>query len=267
MIYLIICLILIILCIPFVYLTIKFSNPYRCIMIVGVPGAGKSTLMVKLAQQYRARGWNVYADTYIPGTYKIDPSDLGQFAQDEKSIILLDEIGTTWDNRAFKQFQTYSRDYFKLHRHHKHRIFMFSQSFDVDKKIRDVTDKIYLLINFFGWFSVAKEIKMRWVAVQPGENSEGRLAKAMIVTPFLLAPFGARMYIFIPRWVKLFNSFELDPLPAKTYAYTPYPPGVSIDKKGRVHIKHQKKYKSIIDKVMELKNYEEENSEDTSEEP
>lgn len=45
-----------------------------------------------------------------------------------------------WDNRGFKNFPTEVRDYFKLQRHYKHVVILASQTFDVDKKIRDLAD-------------------------------------------------------------------------------------------------------------------------------
>ena len=44
--------------------------------------------------------------------------------------------------------------------------------------------------------------------VSAGENSESRIADELKLTPFFMAPFGARKYCFIPRWSKWFNSFD-----------------------------------------------------------
>lgn len=209
-----------------IFLSIKYRNPFKWYQIVGFPGSGKTTLAVKLTQQFLSKGWCVYSNIEIPGSYLIDPDDLGKFWQSPNSIIILDEIGLVWDNRKFKDFKDHSRDWAKKHRHHKHRVYSFSQSMDYDSKLRDVTDKLYLLVNYFGWFSVAKEITMKWVSVQPDANAEGRIAKAMIISPFILAPFGARIYTFIPHWIKYFDSFELPELPKKEYRKIQYPAGL-----------------------------------------
>lgn len=209
-----------------IFLSCKYNNPYKWIHIVGFPGSGKTTLSVKLAQQHIKKGWKVYSNIEIPGSYLIDPKDLGVYHMDQKAVIILDEIGLVWDNRDFKAFDKTSRDWAKKHRHAMHKVYSFSQAMDYDLKLRVVTDKLYLLINYFGWLSVAKEIKMKWVAVQPDTNSEGRIAQAMVLQPFILAPFGARIYTFIPRWIKYFDSFEWAQLPNKEYRPIQYPANI-----------------------------------------
>lgn len=205
------------------FLSFKYRNPYKWTHIVGFPGSGKTTLAVKLTQQHLKKGWTVFSNIRVPGAYLIDPNDLGQFFVSPKSLIILDEIGLVWDNRDFKSFKQHSRDWAKYHRHHRHKVISFSQSMDYDLKLRSVTDKLYLLVNYFGWFSAAKEIKMKWVAVQPDANAEGRIAQGMVIQPFILAPFGARIYTFIPRWVKYFDSYDTEELPKKEYELIQYP--------------------------------------------
>ena len=108
-------------------LSIKYRNPYKWIHIVGFPGSGKTTLATKLTQQHLKKGWIVYSNIEIPGSYLLDPSDLGKYRQDPKSIIILDEIGLVWDNRKFKEFSDNNRDWAKKHRHHQHKVYSFSQ--------------------------------------------------------------------------------------------------------------------------------------------
>ena len=45
-------------------------------------------------------------------------------------------------------------EFFRYQRHHKLTIYMFSQSFDVDKKLRDLCDELYLLKSFARVFSI-----------------------------------------------------------------------------------------------------------------
>ena len=47
---------------------IKYRNPYKLYMVFGKKGSGKTTLMTKLAFQYRKKGWKVYSDRE---TYRI----------------------------------------------------------------------------------------------------------------------------------------------------------------------------------------------------
>ena len=99
-------------------------------MVFGKKGSGKSTLMCKLALKYTKKGFKVYCNSYIPGTYYFDAADVGFYHFPEKSVLLIDEVGMIWDNRDFKSFKKEVRDYFKLQRHYKHIVYLFSQSFD-----------------------------------------------------------------------------------------------------------------------------------------
>lgn len=206
-----------------IYLSLKYRNPYKLIMIFGKKGAGKTTYLCKLAQQHIKKGWKVYSTVTIPGTYKIDGEDVGLLQFPRNSVILMDEVGMLYDNREFKNFKTSTRDYFKLQRHYGHKVYLFSQTWDIDVKLRNLTDQMYLLVNFFGWLSVGKQIKRRIVVVKPSENNESRIADELVISPFILTPFGARVYTFIPHWVRYFDSFEAPELGEYKTRYIEYP--------------------------------------------
>ena len=57
--------------------TRKYLNPYKLIFIFGKKGSGKSTLLTRYAFEYNKRGYSVYSTETIPGTYKINPEDIG----------------------------------------------------------------------------------------------------------------------------------------------------------------------------------------------
>ena len=137
----------------------RFQNPYKLTMVFGKKGAGKTTLLTKFAIKYMKLGYKVFSNVEIFGTYKFDPDQFGFVQFPPKSVILIDEVSLIWDNRNFKSFKPEVARYLRLMRHYKNIVFMFSQSFDVDKKIRDLCDQMYLASNIFGFLSVARKIK------------------------------------------------------------------------------------------------------------
>lgn len=201
----------------------KFRNPYKLIMVFGKKGSGKTTYLCKLAQKHIKNGWTVYSTVHIPGTYKIRGEDVGVLHFPENSVILMDEVGMLYDNRDFKNFKTSTRDYFKLQRHYKHKVYLFSQTWDIDIKLRNLTDEMYLLFNFMGWLSIGKQIKRKVVVVKPSEDSESRIADELVISPFLLTPFGARVFTYIPHWIRFFDSYEAPHLKDKELAFIDYP--------------------------------------------
>lgn len=212
-----------ILCIPLVYLMIKYRNPYKLIMVFGKKGSGKTTYLCKLAQDYIAKGRPVYTTENIPGTYHIDARDVGFVQFPEESVLLIDEVGMIWDNRDYKNFKNEVRDYFKLQRHYHHTVYLFSQTFDIDLKLRNLTDRMYMLVNIGGFLTYGKEIRRKLVVVKPGEQSESRIADELVIPPWFLFIFGARFFVWIPKYSKFFNSYAAPQLKEKTYKLVEYP--------------------------------------------
>ena len=205
----------------FHFLTRKYLNPYKLTMIFGKKGSGKSTLLTKLAIQYQKKGIPVYSTEKIPGTYLIDPEDVGYVHFPEGSVLLIDEVGMIWDNRNFKNFKPEVRDWFKLQRHRKIRVYLFSQTFDVDKKIRDLTDEMYLIEKKLRVFSYAKRINKRTVLNASTAESPSKLDEDLEFDSFLLFWCGSRKFTYIPKYSKYFDSFVCAPLKVKNFPFTP----------------------------------------------
>lgn len=200
----------------FTYHFIKYRNPYKLYMVFGKKGSGKTTLMTKLAIQYQKKGWTVFCDRDIPGVYQFDTDDFGKIGFPPNSLILVDEVGLVWDNRNFKNFPVHVRNYFKYQRQYRHVVYLFSQSFDVDKKIRDLTDHLYIVSNVFNCFSVARRVTKRLVVVHADKSAQGesKIVDDYNIDPLILAPFGSIVVTYIPRWAKYFKSFDPPELPA-----------------------------------------------------
>lgn len=224
-------------------LFMKYRNPYKLIMVFGKKGAGKTTFLAKTAFKYIRKGRPVYSTVFVPGAHLFDVSQIGFVSFPENSVIFIDEVGMIWDNRNFKNFKPEVRDYFKLQRHYKHTVYLFSQTFDIDIKLRNLTDAMYLLKCHMGWLSVARKIKRDIVLVQPTGESESRIADSLEFVPLIYSLFGAKTCIitYIPHWTKLFDSFETPALSPVVAHYQEIPKQLyrkyKIKKKKRKHDK------------------------------
>lgn len=199
----------------------KFANPWKLYMIFGKKGSGKSSYLIKLAYKYLKKGFIVYtnmADCVIPGVRIINITHVGEYVPCQHSLLLLDEVGMVWDSRDFKNFKTPVRDFFKLQRHYKVIVYLASQTFDVDKKIRDLCDGMMLCTNICTAFSLGRTITRRIVLTQSTSEAESRISENLAFTPFWTWKL-----TYIPRWTKGYDSFTVPPMPELPYKENPLP--------------------------------------------
>ena len=200
-----------------------YRNPYRLIMVFGKKGSGKTTFIVKMTHKYLKKGFRVYSTVPVPGAYLFDVSKIGFCDFPPESVIFIDEVGMIWDNRNFKSFKTEVRDYFKLQRHYRHTVYLFSQSFDVDIKLRNLTDSMYLIKNYLNVISVARRVNRSITIVHPSGEGESRIADDMDFAPLLAFwAFPIRL-TWVPAWTRYFNSFEVPKLGELDSVLCPYP--------------------------------------------
>lgn len=206
-----------------VRLSFQYSNPYKLYFGMGNKGAGKTTLMYRLSRKFMKKGWGVYSNSDIPGGYRFDIKDFGKFHIPPHSLILLDEVDLYWDNRDYKNFPRELKEYLKFQRKYKHVVWMFSQSFSVDLKIRNLTDGIYLIQNVFNIFSVAQRVRKTITIVHADKSAQGesKIVDDYVMDPWWKAPFGGTYFTFIPRYSKYYNSF--DPPELKEYVFDEIP--------------------------------------------
>lgn len=129
----------------------------------GVPGCGKSTILVKEYIKNKRKYDHIYTiNLVIKGVKKITKEDL-ELYMFRNTLILWDEITIDADNREFKSFSRDLRDFFILHRHLGCDIIYATQNFEkVDKIVRDLTCELWYMsksvIPFFRSFTSAKRI-------------------------------------------------------------------------------------------------------------
>lgn len=186
-----------------IWFTIKWNNPFKLYFLFGKKGSGKSTLLVKYMMQYQKNGYCIYTNMRqctLPFVVHINTEDVGQYVGVPKSCVVLDEVGTDFDARKFKQFREEVRDYFIFQRQYKNVVIMASQSWNVDKKIRDLTDKMFLC-GKVGPISYARPIRRNITLTEPMGDSESRIADQLVFAP------GVKL-TWIPKYAKHFNSFS-----------------------------------------------------------
>ena len=210
MIFLILCVCFSVFCLVFHKLTEKFLNPYKLVFVFGKKGSGKSTLIQKLSNKYYKNGWTVYSteESLNPEILPIDPKNIYNYEFPDHSCIFIDEVSLIWDNRDFKTMDKKVIEWFRYQRHHKCRVFLFSQTFDIDKKLRDLTDEMYLVNKYFRVLVRAKRILRKPIVVHPSPEAPARIDEDLIVDGPLMAFFGGRLYAFIPYWAKRYDSFK-----------------------------------------------------------
>lgn len=222
-------------------ITKKWRNPWKLYLVFGKKGSGKSTYLAKLAVKYQKKGFIVYSnmdDLTLPGVRIINIDDLGEFVPVSNSILLVDEVGMIWDNRNFKNFKSSVRDFFKLQRHYKVIVYLASQSFDIDKKLRDLTDGMILNINVLNVFSIGKTIKRTITLTESTSEADSRIADNLKFKSIF-----SWKITFIPKWSKYFQSYIIPDMPELPFrevlASDPLKQLEKLDRPAR-----SKKYKS-----------------------
>lgn len=189
----------------FIYLSRKYNNPNKLIFIFGKKGSGKSTYMVSLMLQHLKKGWNVYTnmeDVNIPGVRIFPTEQLKTCVPDPHSVLFIDEGGLIWDNRGFKSFDKGYTEFFKLQRKYKCKVYINSQDFDIDKKIRQLTDSMVLMSSIAGCIGVVRPILRKVALVEASAQGESRIADNL--------RFGSLFsfrFLWLPSYFRYFDSY------------------------------------------------------------
>lgn len=201
------------------YYSIKYASPFIFILILGKKRCGKTTDIVKLSMKYRKKGWTCYSTEYIPGTYYIEPEDIGFYELDRKSVLFIDEIGIVWHKRDFKSFKKEVREWFKLGGHRWIRIYAYSQSYDIDASLREICDEIWIAKKLFGCITMKRKILKNLGIVEATGESESRIVENLKLLP-LIVP-GSTKFTWIPKYARYFDSFSAPELKRKDFEYLP----------------------------------------------
>lgn len=203
---------------------IPISN-YSLNLIFGRKGCGKSSCIARLARTATRRHIHVYTSIQLDLSkfkscdssliHYFEGEDFGHFVPLPNSLILIDEINVLWDNRDYKSFDKLTQKFFRYQRHFRCTVVCFSQSFDCDKKIRSLTDNLYIMkkIKFPfipAFFSCITRID-KFIYIVPPDKGTSDIVEAYEKARWY--DVLARTFVLFPRYRGCFDSFCTYPLP------------------------------------------------------
>ena len=201
------------------YYSIKYNSPFILIMVMGKKGCGKTTDIVKLNMKFRKKGWTTYSTERIPDAHLIDYKDIGLYELEERSVLFIDEVGIIWHKREFKSFVKEVREWFKLQRHRKIRVYCYSQSYDMDASLRELCDEIWMAKKLFGCITMKRKVVKNFGLVEATAEAESRFVENLQMVPFIVP--GSTKFTWIPKYARYFDSFSAPKLLEKEFEYLP----------------------------------------------
>lgn len=210
----------------FIYIFIHYSKlmkyQYGIDMIVGQIGVGKSSILCSIIRKYIKKGWHVYADfeTNIPSCRYYDPKKLDKYLPEKHSLVICDEASLQFFCRSFATFQPYT-DFFAKCRHQHCRVIMSSQTFDVDKYIRDRVSRMFL-VKRIGCIAYMRQVtKLQEVLSAESLSNAYDVRNSGLVDGFkyasLMKKDSFKVY-WLPALWKWHDSFYMDEKPEIEYS-------------------------------------------------
>lgn len=199
---------LLIIGIPWHLLTRRFVQKPAISLWIAQIGAGKSSTMAKNILKARKDNQTVYCnceDVTIPGTRIFRTYDLGLYKVTDAQIEV-DEISVYYDNRNYKQTSAQFIRWLRYIRHERLNCNLYTQSYDVDKKIRTLCQRIWfgqkVLRVFTVWRKMKKSIALRDDAL----SADTQIVDQLKFEPWIF-PWNIKI-TFIPKYIHYFDSFK-----------------------------------------------------------
>lgn len=190
-------------------LTRRYVSPYTLTVVFGKKGSGKSCTMQKDLKKASKLGWKCYADsnTDLPFVTKIDAKRIFTYEFPRNSLVCIDEVNLLWDNRDFKQFDKRVQEWFRQQRKYGVKVICYSQTFDCDKKLRDLADRLAVQTKIFRIFTKRRYyVKTPRVLTAEEARDHSRIVDDYVKVPWFLHGIDLT---FIPRWVRCYNTNEI----------------------------------------------------------
>lgn len=186
-------------------------------IILGVPGAGKTTLLTKIAQKEMKKGKAVYSNVYIQNCFIIDSkADIGKYLI-ENAVLIIDEGGTEYDNRNWKALSRRIIRFYKMHRHYRTDVYISSQDYDIDIKLRSLAAQIWIIRKSFIPFCISQKLVKSKIDIDDNKKTGQKATEIIKSFQYVSILFGGYKLTFGPTWWKYFDSYYKDKLLEKEW--------------------------------------------------
>ena len=201
-------------------------------VLFGSPGCGKTTTACKLLKKSRKYYKYCFANFTVSKKIAttVDLKDLGDWTFPQNSYVVIDEAGIEYNNRSYKLLPRTTISWFKLHRHYKCDVDVFSQSWeDMDITIRRLADQLWYMKKI-GPFTVMRRV---YKTLDIDENTHQiidayRLTKGiwLLLQPLRLIGLSVLFpqlktwrLCFRPFYYRYFDSWETPDTPVRTFDF------------------------------------------------
>lgn len=111
-----------------------------------------------------------------------------------------------------EEFSPEVRDYFKFQRKYQNKIYMNSQAFDIDPKLRALVDRMVLQTSILDCISISRPIRRSITLTEPLGEAESRIADRLRFDWLIFWKI-----TYMPPYFKYFDSFDAPARPALRY--------------------------------------------------
>lgn len=198
----------------------------------GNPGCGKTTEAVKLARfslRKKRLGKTIYKHAFCnfeqsaKGVKTCDFNGIGDWTFPQHSFVALDEAGIEFNSRLYKALSKPAIAWFKLHRHYRCDVAVFSQSWeDMDITIRRLAVRLWHMRKLGPWTLIRRVYKFTMVDEKTHQIIDGyKMASFLwlLVLPLQwigILPVQFRL-TFRPFYYRFFDSYSVPPTQVRSF--------------------------------------------------
>lgn len=198
----------------FLFLTRNYKIDNNIQIFIAALGAGKSTTITAMCKKdlkHKRKCAVNCDDIQLPGLLHYRTEDLG-YDEVHGFNLYIDEGSLFFDNRRYmsdKEYRSRSNEFvswLRGIRHDNNNVLLFTQSYDVDKKLRTLASSIWIGYRVCRVFTVWRRLRKSIALRDDVISADTQISDKLVFIPLFMP--GAFKIVFLPFHVKNFDSFK-----------------------------------------------------------